>query len=305
VIFVYDLEGQLLGEYDQTGKALREYVWLDDIPVAVFMPDPANASDANAAPLVFYIHADHLNAPRIVVDQNGAKRWRWLAEPFGTTAPETNPDGLGAFTQNLRFPGQYADAESGLWYNYFRNYDSGTGRYRESDPIGLAGGMNTFLYVEGMPTAYTDPTGEIAPLLAMGVGFIIGGGVDLITQLVSNGGNWKCVNWVDVGIAGVSSMSLGGRFGYKATLEGYKAVAKQMTKREAFDFRKQIKRDYRIFDKVDQFLSRRDRPFEMVRDPIASFARTNVKWDVGLTAGPAISLGTTISRGTDCTCEAQ
>ncbi|WP_073465792.1 RHS repeat domain-containing protein [Rhizobacter sp. OV335] len=159
VIFVYDLEGQLLGEYDQTGKPLREYVWLDNIPVAMFMPDPANASNPNAAPLVFYIHADHLNAPRIVVDQNGAKRWRWLAEPFGTTAPETNPEGLGVFTQNLRFPGQYADAESGLWYNHFRYLDSSKGRYTQSDPAGLVGGINTFAYVDGNPLMLMDPNG--------------------------------------------------------------------------------------------------------------------------------------------------
>ncbi|SHN40467.1 RHS repeat domain-containing protein [Rhizobacter sp. OV335] len=156
VIFVYDLEGQLLGEYDQTGKALREYVWLDNIPVAMFMPDPANASNP---PLVFYIHADHLNAPRIVVDRNGAKRWRWLAEPFGTTAPETNPDGLGVFTQNLRFPGQYADNESGLWYNYFRFYAPEGGSYVQSDPIGLGGGINTYGYVGGNPIQGIDRNG--------------------------------------------------------------------------------------------------------------------------------------------------
>jgi RHS repeat-associated protein len=174
VIFVYDLEGQLLGKYDQTGKALREYVWLDNIPVAMFMPDPANASNPSAAPLVFYIHADHLNAPRIVVDPSGAKRWRWLAEPFGTTAPETNPDGLGSFTQNLRFPGQYADVESGLWYNYFRSYDKDSGRYTQSDPIGLGGGMNTYIYIEGNPLSYADPTGELVfvpILIGIGVGY--------------------------------------------------------------------------------------------------------------------------------------
>jgi RHS repeat-associated protein len=160
VIFVYDLEGQLLGEYDQAGKALREYVWLDNIPVAMFMPDPANASNPNAAPLVFYIHADHLNAPRVVVDQTGAKRWRWLAEPFGTTAPEANPDGFGVFTQNLRFAGQYADAESGLWYNYFRSYDPSRGRYSQSDPIGLIGGsVSTYSYVNGNPLDTVDSMG--------------------------------------------------------------------------------------------------------------------------------------------------
>ena len=156
IIFVYELNGELLGEYDQTGQALREYVWLDDIPVAMFMPDPANPS---GAPLVFYIHADHLNAPRLVVDMNNASRWQWHAEPFGTTAPEVNPSGLGDFTQNLRLPGQYADAESGLWYNYFRYYGAKDGRYTTADPIGLSGGIDPYVYVENQPTKYTDPKG--------------------------------------------------------------------------------------------------------------------------------------------------
>jgi len=82
-----------------------------------------------------------------------------MAEPFGTTAPENSPSGLGTFTQNLRFPGQYADTESGLNYNYFRDYDSSTGRYTTFDPIGLAGGINGYAYVENRPTILTDPLG--------------------------------------------------------------------------------------------------------------------------------------------------
>ena len=157
VIFVYGINGELLGEYDQTGQTIREYVWLDDAPVAMFVPDPANPI---GEPQVFYIHADHINTPRLVVDRNNAIRWRWFAEPFGTTAPEVNPSGLGAFTQNLRFPGQYADAESGLWYNMARYYGPGEGRYKQSDPIGLAGGINTYSYVEGNPLLMVDPDGR-------------------------------------------------------------------------------------------------------------------------------------------------
>jgi RHS repeat-associated protein len=172
IIFVHGLNGELLGEYDQNGAAIREYIWLDDIPVAMFTPDPANLS---GAPLVFYIHADHLNAPRIVVDKNNASRWQWFAEPFGTTAPEVNPSGLGIFTQNLRFPGQYADAESGLWYNYFRYYGSDGGRYTQSDPIGLDGGANTYAYVEGNPLRYVDPQGLLAGALVGGrIGSAVG-----------------------------------------------------------------------------------------------------------------------------------
>jgi RHS repeat-associated protein len=157
VIFAYDPSGQLLGEYDRNGAALREYVWLRDTPIAMFMPDPL---DPRGEPLIFYIHTDHLDAPRIVLDRNNNQRWRWVAEPFGTTAPETNPQGLGDFTQNLRFPGQYADAESGLWYNHFRNYEKESGRYTQSDPIGLAGGsMSTYTYVAANPLHRIDPTG--------------------------------------------------------------------------------------------------------------------------------------------------
>ena len=157
VVFVYDQAGHLLGEYDRNGAALREYVWLRDTPMAMFTPDPSNPS---GEPLVYFIHSDHLNTPRVVVDRNNQVRWRWLAEPFGTSAPETNPSGLGVFTQNLRFPGQYADAESGLFYNYHRYYAAEGGQYTQSDPIGLAGGsLTTYGYVGGNPLRNVDPSG--------------------------------------------------------------------------------------------------------------------------------------------------
>lgn len=156
VIFVYDQSGQMLGEYDSTGKPVREYVWLGNTLISIFTPDPASAT---SPPLVYFVHSDHLNAPRVVVDKANNVRWRWMAEPFGVSAPETNPSGLGAFTLNLRLPGQHFDQESALHYNYFRNYDPSLGRYVQSDPIGLAGGINTYSYVGGNPLSYSDPNG--------------------------------------------------------------------------------------------------------------------------------------------------
>ena len=156
--------GLTIGEYDQSGAAIREYVWLGSTPIAMFTPDPANAANP---PLVYYIHADHLDAPRIVVDRSDNLRWRWMAEPFGTTAPENNPSGLGVFTFNLRFPGQYFDQESGLQDNWHRSYDSTLGRYTAPDPLGLAGGdVSLYSYVNGQPTEYTDPEG-LNPALAL------------------------------------------------------------------------------------------------------------------------------------------
>jgi RHS repeat-associated protein len=159
VVFVYDLNDQLLGEYDANGQTLREYVWLDGMPVAMVVPDAADVNN----PKVYYIHTDHLNTPRVLVDQDNNVRWTWLGEPFGTSLAENNPAGLGAITFNLRFPGQFYDAESGMHYNLNRHYVPGLGRYSQSDPIGLAGGVNTYLYVGANPVSYTDPLGLFVP----------------------------------------------------------------------------------------------------------------------------------------------
>ncbi|MBD8658560.1 RHS repeat-associated core domain-containing protein, partial [Oxalobacteraceae sp. CFBP 13730] len=80
-------------------------------------------------------------------------------DPFGVIQPLEDPTGVGAFVYNLRFPGQVYEKESGLYYNYHRDYDPQTGRYIQSDPIGLKGGVNTYGYVGGNPLGLTDPRG--------------------------------------------------------------------------------------------------------------------------------------------------
>ena len=87
--------------------------------------------------------------------------WRWdQQEPFGVNPADENPSGLGAFDLPLRLPGQYFDKETNLHYNYFRDcYDPVLGRYCQSDPIGLRGGINTYLYVAANPIGFVDPLG--------------------------------------------------------------------------------------------------------------------------------------------------
>src|SRR6187401_1386247 len=87
---------------------------------------------------------------------------------------------VAKFSYNLRFPGQYYDAETGKHYNYFRDYDPGIGRYLQSDPIGLEGGLNTYSYVGANPLIREDPSGEnwVAVRGAWWVGTRIGGAVN-------------------------------------------------------------------------------------------------------------------------------
>ena len=106
-------------------------------------------------------YADHLGTPRVITrPSDNAVVWKNdNTEPFGNSQPNENPSGLGQFAYNLRFPGQYFDPESGTNYNYYRDYDPAIGRYIESDPIGLMGGINTYGYVKGEPNRFVDPWG--------------------------------------------------------------------------------------------------------------------------------------------------
>jgi RHS repeat-associated protein len=91
--------------------------------------------------------------------------WKWdSAEAFGNSLPNENPSALGAFTYNLRMPGQYFDKETNNFYNWMRDYDPQLGRYVQSDPIGLDGGINTFAYANNDPLGSIDPDGR-HPLL--------------------------------------------------------------------------------------------------------------------------------------------
>jgi RHS repeat-associated protein len=153
-VFVYDESDHLLGEYDGAGNLIEETIWMGDIPVAVLQPNGGGVS-------VYYVHTDHLNTPRrITRPADNVIVWRWDSEPFGSAVANQDPDGDGIlFVYNPRFPGQYFDTETALSYNYARDYDPGTGRYIQSDPIGLRGGINTYTYADGNPVSRVDPLG--------------------------------------------------------------------------------------------------------------------------------------------------
>jgi RHS repeat-associated protein len=117
--------------------------------------------EANGSPV--YLHTDHLNTPRLATNPAGTIVWRWNSDAFGAIPPDSDPDGDGTRTTiHLRFAGQYFDAETGLHYNWNRYYDPRLGRYVTSDPIGLAGGLNSYLYANANPLRWADPFG-LAP----------------------------------------------------------------------------------------------------------------------------------------------
>jgi RHS repeat-associated protein len=142
--FLYDRAGHLLAENNgATGAAQTEYLWLDDMPLALV-----------TGGTLYFIHPDHLGTPQKATDAAQNLAWDAVLRPFGQTEQQTFPS-----LTNLRFPGQYFDVEDGLNQNWFRDYDPSIGRYIESDPIGLDGGINTYAYVAGNPVAGIDPRG--------------------------------------------------------------------------------------------------------------------------------------------------
>ncbi len=213
--YVYDEGGRLVGEYDRNGRAEQETVYLGDLPVAV-LKSGAQVSPLNqiAVAGVYSVYADHLLTPRVIARLSDERIvWRWdNADPFGLQQPDESPSGLPKFTYNPRFPGQVFDRETNSYYNYFRDYDPQTGRYNQSDPIGLMGGINTYAYVNGNPLSKIDPTGEIP----WGLVFA---DIDIGIQLYQNGGRLDCVKWGQVGLSmiggGVASAALKGAFRIK------------------------------------------------------------------------------------------
>lgn len=156
-VYHYDLQGRLILETDAAGNAGVAYVWDDIAPIAQL-----------TGTTISYLHTDHLHTPRLATDASQAVVWRNEGTAFGNpVAGPVSSNPTPAVSVNLRFPGQYYDAESGLHYNWNRYYDPRSGRYITTDPIGLDGGLNTYAYARNNPARFVDPFG----LKGCGAGF--------------------------------------------------------------------------------------------------------------------------------------
>ena len=145
--FQYADEG-LIAELNEQGRIIKSYGFKPD---SMWTTAPIYQEINNE--YYWYLN-DHLGTPQKVVSQIGATVWAAESSAFGDTTIQTQQ-----ITNNLRFPGQYFYTESGLNYNYYRDYFINIGRYTELDPIGLVGGINLYNYSSQSPLINIDPEG--------------------------------------------------------------------------------------------------------------------------------------------------
>ena len=146
--FLYSDEG-LIGETDNTGNLIALYG---------YKPNSTWSTGLlflKASGQYYFFQNDHLGTSQKLTAQNGDIVWSAKAQAFGQTTVDTS----STVTNNLRYAGQYFDSETGLFYNWNRYYDPKLGRYITSDPMGLAGDTNTYLYARANPLSNIDPDG--------------------------------------------------------------------------------------------------------------------------------------------------
>jgi RHS repeat-associated protein len=209
--YLFDGTGRLIGDYGANATDVKgEFVWL--------LPEAANDNGASGlqgdmddgaggwmplavmtgsgtATVIRYLHGDRLGVPVATTSTTGA-----------ITTPGTYAE--------LQFPGQIKTLAD-VYYNRHRDYDPGTGRYVQADPIGLEGGANIYLYAKANPLRFTDPSGRFVPAAIIG-GIILGAAADLAWQALDRWGAGKsiwdasCYNWAEVGLGGAAGAFGGG-----------------------------------------------------------------------------------------------
>ncbi|MEE8056325.1 MAG: RHS repeat-associated core domain-containing protein [Pseudomonadales bacterium] len=143
-------ESKIIVEYNNSGARTKRYAYLS------YGLSPIQVADSND---IYSVHQDQLMTPRVLTNSTQTVVWSQSQKAFGEMVVDDDPDGDGsAIKFDARFPGQWADSdsESGLYYNYFRDYDASTGRYIESDPFEFIDSKNLYIYVTSNPVNRFD-----------------------------------------------------------------------------------------------------------------------------------------------------
>ncbi|MFW5444564.1 MAG: RHS repeat domain-containing protein, partial [Methylococcaceae bacterium] len=158
---------RIFAEYDEQGSSIQETVYLGNMPIGIIKQE-----------IIYRVYVDQIDTPRVITDENNIIIWQWDSKPFGESLPNEDSDGNNiAFSYNLRFPGQYYDVETHKYYNFNRDYNPIIGRYIQSDPVGLNGGLNSYTYTGQSPVSLIDPRGLKTVIVSnINGGYLFGAG---------------------------------------------------------------------------------------------------------------------------------
>jgi len=143
--FGYADEG-LIGEYYEKGVETKAYGYKPD---SLWTSNPLFQKIDGA---YYWYQNDHIGTPQKMIDNKGNLVWAANYKAFGDAQID-----IALIENNLRFPGQYHDVETGLYYNWHRYYDPISGRYLSLDPDRQD--HNLYAYVFNNPVRFVDPEG--------------------------------------------------------------------------------------------------------------------------------------------------